>query len=281
LNPANIRLTDEPDFTAWTISDGTSSSITANGVTFTLSAAAGFKGSSYKLVLARMLASLGERVIAQGISTNPDSSASKTISLTIKGLAAGTHSLLAWHNAWDSLSSAASVQVAVSGGTSVKVSQTVRKDNLWEAASSYVKFTTTGTSQSVTITFTGSGADGRVFLNGFEIDTPSLGNQISFPTPQHRNERLDLKGGSSSVASWKAPSAVSSPTYNVYLGKSPTKLKSVSLGQTGTSVKLEGLNTLDTFYWRVDVVSGGQTDIGRVFMFRAAQLAFPGAEGWG
>ncbi|KAI9155674.1 putative pectate lyase [Paramyrothecium foliicola] len=281
VHPANIRMSEEPDFTPWTISDATSQTITTNGLTLTLSAATGFKGSSYKLVYARMVASLGERVVGLGVSTNPDSTASKTITLTIKGLAAGAHSLLAWHNAWDNLSSAASVKVAVSGGSSATVSQTVRRDNLWESASSYVTFTTTGTSQTVTITFTGSGADGRVFLNGLEIDTPSIGNQIRFPTPAHRDERVDLKGGSTFTASWKAPSSASSPTYNVYLGKSPTTLKAVSTGQTSTSASLTGLNTLDTFYWRVDVVSGGQTYIGRVSMFRAAQLAFPGAEGWG
>lgn len=38
---------------------------------------------------------------------------------------------------------------------------------------------------------------------------------------------------------------------------------------------------MDTFYWRVDVVSGKSTYTGRTFMFRLAQLAFPGAEGYG
>lgn len=38
---------------------------------------------------------------------------------------------------------------------------------------------------------------------------------------------------------------------------------------------------MDTFYWRVDVVSGGKTYTGRTFTFRLAHLAFPGAEGYG
>jgi hypothetical protein len=42
-----------------------------------------------------------------------------------------------------------------------------------------------------------------------------------------------------------------------------------------------GLNTDDFYYWRVDVVSGGKTYIGRQAMFRLAHLAFPGAEGYG
>lgn len=43
----------------------------------------------------------------------------------------------------------------------------------------------------------------------------------------------------------------------------------------------EDLTTMPTYYWRVDVVEGDETYIGRVWMFRVAQLAFPGAEGHG
>lgn len=38
---------------------------------------------------------------------------------------------------------------------------------------------------------------------------------------------------------------------------------------------------MDTFYWRVDVVSPDNVYTGRVFMFRLAHPAFPGAEGYG
>lgn len=41
------------------------------------------------------------------------------------------------------------------------------------------------------------------------------------------------------------------------------------------------LNVFDTYYWRVDVVTSCGLKIGRVFTFRAAHLAFPGAEGYG
>lgn len=42
-----------------------------------------------------------------------------------------------------------------------------------------------------------------------------------------------------------------------------------------------GIDTIGTYSWRVDVVAGGAVHVGQVFTFRAAQLAFPGAEGWG
>ena len=55
----------------------------------------------------------------------------------------------------------------------------------------------------------------------------------------------------------------------------------MATGLSTTSTTLTGINAQDTFYWRVDVVVGSETYIGRVFMFRGAQLAFPGAEGYG
>ena len=70
-------------------------------------------------------------------------------------------------------------------------------------------------------------------------------------------------------------------TYNVYLGIAYDAFTSVAEGLTEPSVELPGLNTLETYYWRVDVTRENETYLGRVFMFRAAQLAFPGAQGWG
>lgn len=145
--------------------------------------------------------------------------------------------------------------------------------------------------------YTPSGGDGRAFLNGFEIDSPSMANQISFPSPEHRFERVELEDGAT-TASWHAAPTNASVRYNVYLGTSPTKLTSVAEGLKETSVEFTGetfdlpvtlaqltcvqpgLNVFDTYYWRVDVV-GCKEHIGRVFTFRAAQLAFPGAEGYG
>lgn len=42
-----------------------------------------------------------------------------------------------------------------------------------------------------------------------------------------------------------------------------------------------GLDSIETYYWRVDVISGDETFVGRVWTFRLAHLAFPGAEGYG
>lgn len=54
----------------------------------------------------------------------------------------------------------------------------------------------------------------------------------------------------------------------------------VSLDQLLMYVLID-LDSMATYYWRVDVVSGDESFDGRVWMFRLAHLAFPGAEGYG
>ncbi|TDZ32228.1 putative pectate lyase C [Colletotrichum spinosum] len=287
LNPANVRDLLDTDYTTWTIPGKSSANITVGNVTdgdvvFHLAAGNGSElaGNSNKLQYTRFLSSLGERVVGQGVSTSNKDGAPLILSVT--GLAAGNHSLLAWHNAWDSMTETATLDVAVNGERAhAGLKQSARVDNIWEAATSYVTFEVKSAADEVKVVYTPKGADKRAFLNGFEIDTPAMQNQISFPSPKHRDERIEAGKEGSVEASWRAPSSAKGVKYNVFLGTSPTELKSVAEGVTETSASLTGLNTLDTFYWRVDVVSGDATFTGRVFMFRVAQLAFPGAEGYG
>ncbi|KAK1524567.1 pectate lyase [Colletotrichum paranaense] len=288
LNPANVRNLVDSDFITWTIPGSsktniTVANITESDVTFTLAAGNGSElaGNYYKYQYTRIISSLGERVVNEGISnSNKDGS---PITLTIKGLVPGNHSLLTWHNAWDALNETATIDISVNGQTDLTaVKQSARVDNIWQAATSYLTFEVTSATQETKIVYTpGSGGDKRAFLNGFEVDAPSMQNQISFPTPKHRDERIEVAADDSVTATWQAPASAEGVKYNVYLGTSQTDLKSVAEGVTETSAKLPGLNTVDSFYWRVDVVSGSTTYTGRVFFFRVAHLAFPGAEGWG
>ncbi|KAE9965398.1 hypothetical protein BLS_007673 [Venturia inaequalis] len=287
LNPAAIRNSDDDDYVNWTVPEAAQADFAAgNGtsLSFSLAAVGGKLGGNYnKVAYARMISSLGERVVGEGISTKSNAGASAggiPLALTISGLPTGQHTILAWHNAWEKISKTASVSVSVDGKeVGQKVGQSVRLDNIWEAATSYTSFSATE-GKPVKIVYTSDKAgDGRVFLNGFEIDTPSVENQISFPVPEHRNERVQFSSGSVAV-SWRA-AHTKGATYNTYLGTSASGLQSVATGLSSTSTKFEGLNTQDTFYWRVDVVSANTAYIGRTFMFRGAALAFPGAEGYG
>ncbi|RYP41483.1 hypothetical protein DL767_000988 [Monosporascus sp. MG133] len=284
LYSAKARDLAEPDYSTWKVTDGPSSNTTIGPLSLSLSPSDGatLTGGEYKLTYRRFVASLGERVVGQGVTTNEDDGSGSSITLSISGLEAGEHSLLAWHNTWHNLQSLSSLDVAIDGTTvATDVAQSIRIDNIWETASSYVKFEVDGPSQEVQVTYKPTAGDGLVYINGFEIDTPHLGQQIAFPTPHHRDERIQLRGGDSTTASWNAPSDLEGVTYDVYLGTTADDLTVVTRGLTETSVELTGLNTFDTYYWRVDVVANGTTYVGRTFLFRAAQLAFPGAEGYG
>ncbi|KAI8627175.1 pectate lyase [Xylariaceae sp. FL1651] len=282
LNPTGSRLVEDPDWPAWTVPAATSASYVIKGVTLTLSVPSDtvLHGARYKLVQQQAVAGMGEKMIGEGISTG--SMTGEAVTLTIKGLAAGNHTLLSYHNAWDSLASVASLTITVDGTIAISgQAQTIRVNNMWDVASSYLSFSVTSEYQEVKIVYTpNSSGDKRAFLNGFEIDTADIDQQVGFPYPYHLDEHIDLAGATSVNATWRAPKSVSSPTYNVYFGTSNTTLNLVG-SAASTSTTFSRLNTDDYYYWRVDVVSDGTTYIGRVFMFRLAHLAFPGAEGWG
>ncbi|KAK1701654.1 pectate lyase [Colletotrichum lupini] len=173
LNPANVRNLVDSDFITWTIPGSskaniTVANITESDVTFTLAAGNGSElaGNYYKYQYTRILSSLGERIVNEGISnSNKDGS---PITLTIKGLVPGNHSLLTWHNAWDALNETATIDISVNGQTDLTaVKQSARVDNIWQAATSYLTFEVTSATQETKIVYTpGSGGDKRAFLNG-------------------------------------------------------------------------------------------------------------------
>lgn len=190
--------------------------------------------------------------------------------------------MLTWLNSWDRLSGDQAAQVSITVNDEVLVDaaqQSIRIDNIWESTSTHVTFTATEGSP-VEVVFTPSGGNGKVYLNGFEIDSPAIGNQVSFPTPAHRDERVELGDATTVTASWRQPADLTEISYNVYYGTASDSLEVVAEGLTEASAELEA-DLFGTFYWRVDVVSGETVYPGRVFWFRAASLAFPGAEGWG
>lgn len=123
INPSSVLIgKPDYDFDAWTVTnEAASSSFSLNGLTFGLSASGTtLKGNRYKWVSTKMQPFLGERIVGEGISTT--STTSSAITLTIRGLAAGSHSLVAYHNAWDNLATAANIRVTVNGATVVSVS---------------------------------------------------------------------------------------------------------------------------------------------------------------
>lgn len=116
LHPFQIAKQNNPDDILWSIEEATSVNTTINDIDFTLSAANGttLNGNWNKIIYAKFLATLGERLVGTAISTDEDSGV--PITLTIDGLADGNHSLLAWHNSWNSATTdLATVSVSVDG----------------------------------------------------------------------------------------------------------------------------------------------------------------------
>ncbi|KAM5343799.1 hypothetical protein ACJ41O_012336 [Fusarium nematophilum] len=266
----------------WIIEETASATTTVDGVNFTLSAPNGatLNGNWNKPVYTKFLAAMGERLVGTAISTDEDNGG--PITLILDGLSGGNHSLLAWHNSWETGGvNLATVSVSVGGDRLASgVKQSGRVDNLWEAATSYIEFSVSQ-GQTVEVIFTPGGGDEHIYLNGFELDGPNIQHQIAFPHPENHDEHVELGERGSTQASWRAPFGTSAAKYNVYLGSSADELQSIGEGVTETSIALTGLNFMDVFYWRVDVVLVGQIFPGRVWTFRVAHLAFPGAEGWG
>jgi hypothetical protein len=120
LHPTQVPVKTDDDWVLWNMGGSTSSSLTSGSLSFTLSASTELSGTYYKYQYTRAVAHLGERAINKGISTITDSPSAMT--LTIKGLSAGTHTLLTWHNAWDKLTSTATLSISVTGGSSLSVS---------------------------------------------------------------------------------------------------------------------------------------------------------------
>lgn len=225
----------ETDYESWVFGEGNSTSTTIGDVRYMLKGSK-LEGGWNRIVYARWVPHLGERLAAAGITATEGSA----LSLSITGLPEGTHSLKAWHNAWDDLDAIATLDITVDDEQFQQgAEQTVRIDNIWGAATSYVTFDVASANQTVTVTYTPSaGGDKRAFLNGFEVDGGPSHAEISFPVPQNLDERV-LADNGTFEASW-APAEIDLPTYNVYLGTSENELAAVGTGLSDTSVPLEG-----------------------------------------
>jgi hypothetical protein len=105
----------ETEFKPWAFTEGPSSSITSDGLQYSIEGD-GLKGGWYRVVYGNWVPHYGERMAAAGLT-----SASGPITLSITGLPIGLHSLKTWHNAYGQISSAAVLSIAVDGVTAVSV----------------------------------------------------------------------------------------------------------------------------------------------------------------
>jgi hypothetical protein len=269
----------DPNYNSWPVTEQTDAEKTFNKVTFKLKG--NFSSKWFKL---GMSAPFYSRLASDGLVTD------KNLELTISGLKAGKHSLLTFHNTFDKVEgkSYAPVKIYVDNKLVETVISSNRATATNEAATAYLDFSAQ-TGKNVVIRFELDSKDSNLIqqmvLNGFEIDTPNLKKQAHTPKPENGDEHVVL--GDKFMLNWEA--SKDAVAHKVYFGTNEnavtvaTEKSSEFKGkQTNTQFAVAALYSSTTYYWRVDEVDAkGKVTLGTVWSFKPAQLAFPGAEGYG
>lgn len=292
---------NEIGYLPWVITSNTATK-TENGVTFTITRVGdngetlgtnwyktGIQAPSY----ARLVC---DGLTVKDIASSPLNPAKNgaQIEIKISGLPAGNHTLLAFLNAVDSETFTYSpIDISVNGTLVVdNAIPSVRALKTADAKSVYLNLPSTGTTDVVVLfaaeTSGASTIIKNVMLNGFELNTANILYQSKNPVPSHNNEHVELNSGSTLLQWTSANDALS---HNIYFGTDISTIETAGTTspeykgnqiKSNTSYQANGLYTGETYYWRVDEVLANNVVVkGNIWRFRPAQLAFPGAEGYG
>lgn len=257
----------------WKVPDGPSASATFGGTTVAVRAAG--QGAALSGVYWKGGYDTNARLASDGVTCTG------AIEVTIKGLRAGRHSVATFHNA-EGGQPAGLCDILVGGRVMVAgVQPTHRVANDADAASAFVQADVSD-GKDLTLTIRPRG-DGGVVLNGIEIDLPDPTRRACKPFPADGDEHAP----ENPVLAWTAGKSAS--VHHLYLGTNRADVEAATPASPSFKGKVNeakhptsGLNTFDTYFWRVDEVdSFGQVARGPVWSFRVRHLAFPGAEGYG
>ncbi|MFV0366768.1 MAG: T9SS type A sorting domain-containing protein [Mangrovibacterium sp.] len=275
-------------YTAWEV--GENPTITTEGITFLVENASGvgsLRSNWYKDGVTG-----GALLLGDGLKVDGADTAGAKIKMTISGLTAGTHTLLVYLNNVDNLEAQGGpcpMDISVDGNLVVdNIQPTMRALLPYDSQKIYLPIEVTA-GKKVEILFeadvdAGGGlANNNICVNAVELNTPNVEEQAKTPSPADESNHVEVAGTELNLSWVAAPTAIS---HDVYFG---TDSAAVANGeglqvekQTTTTYKVSNLNTHDTYYWRVDERDeSGLVTEGNVWSFRLAQLAFPGAEGYG
>lgn len=304
MSGRNVNEGTEAGYTAWTFARVKSAEgkfATAGGDSITirigavkeLSAANGVRTNYWK----QGVTSLGYKLLADGCHAiyAPDttnmadcdtpSEGSCGIELQIKGLKAGEHSLLAYHNATNGLKVLPPpISVFVNGNKVLSgIKQTVRATKEAEAGHSYVTFSCKE-GETVTIQYVSEPEPDSTYkftsptINALVFDESSPDIVALDPNPAYDDQHVAADDGTYAL-SWKG--AAAAVRHHVYFGTDPKALAEVAV-VTDTTYTVSSLNNLNLYYWRIDEeTSDGVIHEGTLWKFRPRHLAFRGAEGYG
>ncbi|MFL9830159.1 T9SS C-terminal target domain-containing protein [Flavobacterium sp. ST-87] len=272
---------NDPNYISWPISEGTSIEKSFGTIKMTLKGT--INSSWYKTGIQ---APFYARLVNDGIV------ADKSVELIISGLTEGKHSLLTFNNTFDSpeLANYAPINVYVNGVFSQTIEPTNRATATIDAATSYIHFNAE-TGKDVVIKFEAdakaASAIQKVIINGFELDLPNLKKQASTPSPANNDEHVVL--GNDFKLEWNSPEGTAS--HDFYFGTDEQSVANAThssaefkgnLNKNTAAVDGASLSNLNTYYWRIDEIDANkELTKGKVWFFKPAQIAFPGAEGYG
>ena len=281
------------DYIAWPVGRVASESKTLdNGITITIAASDGATALasnwSKNIVVQQNSKLLGDGVFAchlddgnyQWITTGKTG-----ITLTIEGMTAGEHSLLAYHNDTDAGQKHPDVEVSVNGEVKATGTHSSGATKMSESGMSYVTFNVVE-GEPVKITYCCVPKSGETYartsimINGLEFDTNPYG--IMDPTPTHQDFHVDADDGNVNFT-WIA--AANAKSHKLVYGTEESEVANATNYQyegTNTHYTASGFSPLQRYYWRVDEVDDdGVIYKGKVYSFQPRRLAFPGAEGYG
>jgi hypothetical protein len=270
----------DPNYESWVINDAKEAEKSFNNVNFKLKG--NFTSKWYKV---GMNAPYYNRLGSDGLVT------AENLELKISGLKAGKHTLLTFHNAFDVITGKtfSPIKIYVNGKFQETINASQRANMKIDAAMAYITLNAEK-GKDVIVRFeidptTNPDIVKQIVINGFEIDTPNLKNQARTPEPKNRDEHVVVD--KKTVLKWDAPK--DAVTHKLYYGEDKNAVSNANESSkefkgklTTTTFPVSNLYSGSTYYWRVDeVASNGDVTLGNVWSFKPAQLAFPGAEGYG
>ena len=270
----------DPSYDSWVINEGKEAKKLFNNVSFKLKG--NFTSKWYKV---GMSAPFYNKLGSDGLVT------AENLELKISGLKAGKHTLLTFHNAFDVITGKtfSPIKIYVNGKLQETVNASQRANAKIDASMAYITFNAEK-GKDVIVRFEIDPTSNpdiikQIVINGFEIDTPNLMNQARTPEPKNRDEHVEV--GKTLTLKWDAVKNVA--LHKIYFGEDKNAVENATESSkefkgklTEKSYSVSDLYSGTTYYWRVDEVdNNGEVTLGNVWSFKPAQLAFPGAEGYG
>ncbi|WP_291148320.1 pectate lyase family protein [Flavobacterium sp. UBA7680] len=268
------------NYDSWVVSDQKEAEKTFNNLAFKLKG--NFTSKWYKV---GMNAPFYNKLGSDGLVT------AENLEMKITGLKAGKHTLLTFHNAFDVITGKtfSPIKIYINGKLEQTVNASQRANAKIDAAMAYITFNAEN-GKDVIVRFeidptSNQDVIKQIVINGFEIDTPNLMNQARTPEPKNRDEHVEVS--KNLILKWDAVKNVA--FHKLYFGEDKNAVENATETSkefkgklTDKSFAVSDLYSGTTYYWRVDEVdNNGQVTLGNVWSFKPAQLAFPGAEGYG